>query len=379
MNIIRFLAALLFVVSFSTAYGQKKLIDKFLSNSTDSSRKERFLVLPALGYAQETGLEIGIVSLTSFYTEKTDTLTRSSNISAIATFTTKKQFNLVLRPDIWSPNNRYHYLGEIRYKDFPFNFYGIGNRTLEADEDVIIQKFIRVNAEVEKQIRKGIYTGVSLDYEHYRYSDKEPGGIYETGGSLIRDKDGGQALFLGLSQIIDTRNTNTYSTRGVYVKASYSYAPDFFGGENFAGSLLKLDFRSFKSYSPKSVLGINFVYQSLQGNKTPFYLYAQLGNDQVMRGYYTGRYRQQNLMAAQAEFRYRFMPRFGLAGFAGAGNVYTNGSFSLEDFKPSYGAGFRYFVEPSRGLTIRLDYAYGEKRRGEERQKGFYLSLAEAF
>jgi hypothetical protein len=40
-----------------------------------------------------------------------------------------------------------------------------------------------------------------------------------------------------------------------------------------------------------------------------------LGNDQMMRGYYSGRYRDENLMAAQAEIRYRFMNRFGIVAF----------------------------------------------------------------
>ncbi|WP_242689164.1 BamA/TamA family outer membrane protein [Pedobacter sp. SYSU D00535] len=357
---------------------QRKLIDKLTSANGDSTRSGSFLILPSVGYAQETGWEFGIVSLSSFYTDKTDTLTRPSTLGGLAAFTTKKQYNFVLKPDIWSPGNRYHYHVELRYKDFPFNFYGVGDQTREADKDVITQRLIRVAAEAEKLLKRGAYLGLNLSYENYRYTDQQSGGIFETSPSL-RDRNGGEVVYIGLSQIVDSRDINTYTTRGTYLKFNYSFIPDLFGGENFTGSLFKFDLRTFKSYNPKTVLGFNLVYNTLQGSNTPFYLMPQLGNDQIMRGYYSGRYRNDNLLAAQTELRYRLIPRFGVAAFAGAGTVYGNRLLRLNNVKPSYGGGIRYFVDPKKGMTLRFDYAFGEKRPGEERQKGFYLSLNEAF
>ena len=71
------------------AFAQKKLIKKLFSNDADSTRSPSFLALPVLGYAQETGLEFGAISLYSFYTDRKDTLTRASRLSGVATFTTK--------------------------------------------------------------------------------------------------------------------------------------------------------------------------------------------------------------------------------------------------------------------------------------------------
>jgi outer membrane translocation and assembly module TamA len=121
------------------------------------------------------------------------------------------------------------------------------------------------------------------------------------------------------------------------------------------------------------------LYHTVQGSQTPFYLLPQLGNDEMMRGYYTGRYRDENLLAAQAELRYRFMNRLGIVAFVGAGKVFSNGNLSLNDFKPDYGFGGRYFFDTAKGLSVRLDYGMGEKRPNEKRQSGMYISLAEAF
>lgn len=360
----------------NAAFSQRKILGRFFSDENDTTRKGRFIILPALGYAQETGFEYGLASLASFYTTK-DTITRNSSIPGLIAFTTKKQSMFALKPDVWSKQNRYHYLGDIRYRDFPFKFYGVGDNTFQANEERITQKLTRVSVEVEKLMRKGSYTGITASYENYKFYAEEHGGLYET-DAFIRDKDGGDVMFLGLSKIIDLRNSNVYTTKGTYIKLNYAYAPDLFGGENFSGSLAKLDFRTFKSYNPKMVLGFNLVYQTIQGSSTPFYLLPQLGNDQIMRGYYTGRYRDRNLLATQLELKYRIISRLGFAGFAGAGSVY-NSRINLGNFKPSYGAGLRYFFDTIRGLSLRMDYAFGEKRSGEERQKGFYLAFGESF
>jgi hypothetical protein len=359
------------------AQAQKKLIKKLFSNEKDSTRSSSFVPVPAVGYSQETGLEFGGLTLYSFYTDRDDMETRSSSVTGLATYTTKQQINLKLQTDIWAPRNRYHYHTEIRYKDFPINFYGIGNQTREADQQNVGQKLFRLAADAEKQMGRAAYTGINSRFENYQTNFNDASII--SNPMFFRGQDGGKVLYLGLSQIIDSRNNNTYATSGTLIKINYSYAPDFFGGENFSGSLTKLDFRTFKSLNAETVLGFNASYQTLQGGNTPFYLMPQLGNDQMMRGYYTGRYRDQNLLAAQAELRYRFHPRLGVVGFLGGGTVYSNGNLEIKGLKPSYGGGLRYFFDVERGLSVRLDYGVGEKRSMEKRQTGFYISLGEAF
>src|SRR5690606_30472496 len=98
----------------------------------------------------------------------------------------------------------------------------------------------------------------------------------------------------------------------------------------------------------------------------------------MMRGYYTGRYRDRSLLAAQTELRYRFHPRVGVAAFVGAGSTYNDGLNSAR-FLPSVGGGLRYFFDLEHNSSIRLDYGIGEQRPGEKRQGGFYLALSEAF
>lgn len=360
-------------------YAQIKLIKKIFSNEKDTTRKASFMPIPVFGYAQETGFEFGLGSIYSFYIDKADTNNRSSNFYSVASYSTKKTYNFTLRGDAWTRKNKLHFIGEMRFKNMPFNFYGIGNNTSHINEDKLVQRMVKMQFDAEKALLKHIYTGISLGFENYAFRDQQPGGIYSTSNTLY-DKDGGSVIFIGLSQSYDTRNSNNYPTKGFFGRISYQYAPPIFGGENFTGSQIKVNVRNFWSLAPKVVLGIQGLYYTIQSSNTSFYLLPQMGNDEMMRGYYGGRYRDENFIAAQAELRYRFMERLGLVVFGGSGKVFANGETQLfKNFKPNYGIGGRYFFDPAKGLSVRLDYGVGEKRPNEKRQSGFYISFAEAF
>jgi len=360
-------------------YAQIKLIKKIFSNEKDTTRRASFMPIPVFGYAQETGFEFGLGSIYSFYIDKADTNNRSSNFYSVASYSTKKTYNFTLRGDAWTKRNDFHFIGEMRFKNMPFNFYGIGNNTSHIDEDKLVQRMVKVQFDAEKAFLKNVYTGVSLGFENYKFKDQKTGGIYSTDNGLF-DKDGGSVFFVGLSQSYDTRNSNNYPTKGFFGRISYQYAPPIFGGENFTGSQIKVNVRNFWSLAPKIVLGVQGLYYTIQSSNTSFYLLPQMGNDEMMRGYYGGRYRDENFIAAQAEIRYRFMERLGLVVFGGSGKVFANEETQLlKNFKPNYGIGGRYFFDPAKGLSVRLDYGVGEKRPNEKRQSGFYISFAEAF
>lgn len=374
----RLLLFIFFLATSNNLFAQKNIFKRLFSDQPDTTRSNSFLPIPIVAYAQETGLVFGATGLYSFYTDRQDKNNRNSTISIDLDYSTEKQATAFVKTDIWGLNNKYHYVSDIRYKFFPFYFYGIGNQTQEANKDLVLERMQDILLTIEKKTGSIFYTGIDVAFNNYAFEAKEPNRTFDTYPSL-QGRNGGKALFIGLSQNIDSRNSNVYATKGTYLKIGFSYCPNFFGGANFEGTFLKCDFRSFKSIASKLVLGINANYQSIQGASIPFYLLPQLGSETIMRGYYTGRYRDQNLLAAQAELRYRFIPRLGIVGFIGVGSVYDNGGFKITDNKPSFGTGLRYFFEVERGLSISVDYGWGEKRPSENRQQGLYVSIGQSF
>ncbi len=383
----RFILLCLFVggmvLSTTPVYSQERsgfwehpLIKRFLSSEKDSARSAGFVVLPALGYTPETGLEFGLAGVYNFYLNKVDTAIRTSNITFIGTFTTERQTNLKLESDIWTTGNQYHYISELRYRNFPFNFYGLGNETSEQHEDLILMQLARVRLEGERRLAPNYYAGLNFTFEHFSFSDRENGGIFDH--TPPYGQAGGRHALFGISQLYDTRNINTYTTRGYYARLKYAYSPGFGGSSNFKGSQMDVDLRAFFPLTTQLTLGLNAHYKTSFGSRVPFYVYRELGGDMMMRGYYTGRYRDRSLLAAQSELRYRFHPRVGVAGFVGTGSTYHDGPQNSR-FIPSYGGGVRYFFDLEHNSSIRLEYGVGEQRPGERRQGGFYLSLSEAF
>ena len=58
----------------------QKFKNKFLSSEKDSTRSASFMVLPAAGYAQESGFEYGIAGTYNFYVDKYDPTNRTSSL-----------------------------------------------------------------------------------------------------------------------------------------------------------------------------------------------------------------------------------------------------------------------------------------------------------
>jgi len=363
----------------SNAFAQKKLIRKLLADNQDTTRKASFMPIPVLGYTQETGFEFGFGFLFSTYADAKDSTNRSSNFSSTSSYSTKKTYNLSLLGDAWSKGNTYHAIAELRFRKMPFNFYGLGNHTAQRDQEQLEEQQIKAQIDLERTFIPHFYTGVSFDYENYVVRANNPDGLFNQRANVF-GKPGGQVMFIGLSQSYDTRNSNNYPSHGFFGRVTYQYAPDFFGGQNFTGSQFGVNLRNFWNLGGKFILGAQGIYKGLSSDHYPFYLLPQLGNDEIMRGYYNGRFRDRNFLAVQSELRYRYNSRFGAVVFVGTGTVWGKRTdFAFDYFKPNYGAGLRYFFDPAKGLSVRMDYGIGQKYKGEERQQGFYISLAEAF
>jgi len=365
----------------SPVMAQKKLMDqlihKFLSNDKDTVKKNTFFPFPVASMSPETGLEYGVAALYSFYLDKQDTVTRVSTLNIMATHTTHNQSKAKIVSDVWSRDNRFHYSSELRYWDFPYSFYGIGANTWKSNKESINEKRARLTFAVDKRLASNYYGGLETGFEYFKNAGTDPNGIYSANDYF--GKSGGKRIYFGVRQSYDTRDKVTYTTGGLYANLRLDYTPDFFSGEQYTGWQMAFDGRYFTSLTDKVVLALNGVYEGTYGSHVPFYLMSQLGGENSMRGYYQGRFRDNNMATMQAELKYRFVPRFAIVGFGGACTVFGEQPLTVHHFKPNYGAGIRYFFDLNKDLSLRIDYGFGEKRAGEGRLSGFYFSMDEAF
>ncbi|MDR0794025.1 MAG: hypothetical protein LBE82_12010, partial [Chitinophagaceae bacterium] len=267
------------------------MIEKFFSQK-DTSRSPTLFPFPVLASAPEIGIEAGVMGLYSFYTDKNDPLAKVSTVSATFTATTKKQTNFKLANDIWTRNNKYHFTNNIRLKNYPADFYGIGNNTLQENKILLDERRFQFDVGVEKKISKQFYSGLKISYDQYRYTNNNNETVLPP--DTLYGHNGGKNFNFGVQEILDNRNNNTYTTSGYWLKVYYNYSPGWFGNNNYNGSYIRANFSNFQSITKNIVFGVNADYQSYLSNPVPFYLLPQLGNDQMMRGYYQGRYRDRS-------------------------------------------------------------------------------------
>jgi hypothetical protein len=365
---------------FQTVFAQLNFLPKFIRKmyfNKDTSRKPSFVVLPALSSSPETGLEFGGAALFSFYS---DTLnhTNVSNIFGYSTITTKGQTKLSLNANYWTPKNKIHYIANLSFYNYPFDFYGVGNNTRLADVEHVNEKRYKASFAAETKLTDNIYIGFVSGFLNYFYQYNENEAFIITANPDVQDRHGGKNLYIGPSLTFDTRDNNTYSTKGIIINAYYDLYHGIYSNNNYEGGFFNIEYSQFFLLAKPLVLGVDIQEQSLTGGRSPFYLLPQLGSDEMMRGYYGGRYRDRNFIAGQTELRYRVSKRFGIAGFVGGGEVFHS-AFSAAQLKPNYGGGLRYFFDIEKGLAIRLDYGVGQKPSGESRESGFYIALGQSF
>ena len=94
------------------------------------------------------------------------------------------------------------------------------------------------------------------------------------------------------------------------------------------------------------------------GQVVPFYLSPTYGGLNVGRGYQTFRFRDRNLLALQAEYRYQINQLVSGAIFVDSGQVAPRmRAIEWSQFKTTYGTGVRFGA--SGGAALRFDLAFG--------------------
>ncbi|UKJ05893.1 hypothetical protein [Solitalea lacus] len=363
------------------------LVGPAFSQQVDSigKPKNQLVPFPVIGNAPETGFQYGVGVIYTFFLAPDPTTTRNSYAYSFNMWTAKKQTQIILQGSIWTKLNKLNINSFASYTDFPFFFYGIGNDTKQSDEDLIVSTRYKFTGMAKHKLRKNLYGGIGLWLQDDTYKPDDTTGIFTTGD--FNGKQGGTSMSIGIGGAYDDRNYENSTTQGSFLQL---VGWTSLGVSGYHFSMINLDARHLISLDKTKVLGFHLVYQTTQGDEAPFYYLPYIGGDQILRGYYTGRFRDKNMLATQGEFRYRpwgkqkdhgwfSLSRLSFAGFIGTGLVFDNGDFSFNDFKPNYGGGFRYMFEPHSRMTLRFDYGVGNKNMGEKRSSGFYISLNEAF
>lgn len=248
-------------------------------------------------------------------------------------------------------------LMEVRREDWPQKFYGIGMKNALDKGEL----FTSIQSEFEFGYLwkvKDFYIGPSIYYNRFEIEDKVKDGLLDANERNIYGQNGAKVVGMGIHLTRDKRDSELYPTKGDYFDAQAYVFNDAFGSDlNF--SQVNLDYRFFHEIAPQQILGFQGV-MVLSNGDVPFQMQPVLGGDSMMRGF-EEKFRDDNYLAFQGEYRFPISGSLSGVVFAGIGEVFSKeNSFRFDDLKVGGGFGLRYLLDKEEKLNLRLDIAVGD-------------------
>ena len=335
----------------------------------DSGARHRILPLPALASAPETGLQYGATVL-AVWEPPAKFATRPSSLLGSALHTSQSQTRVRLEAERWSRGNVRRVGGSVQWQRFPLPFYGVGDRTRKADEEIFTPTGVELMIGVHQRVTGAWYLTGGVRHLNQRIAHDSIG-VLRTG--VITGSGGGQITEWSLGTSTDTRDNLFAPRQGRWLQASYARSSKHIGSD-FTYGTLRVDGRTYHALAAEHVLATQVQLIGVHG-AAPFDQLALAGNSDILRGYARGRYRDHWLLAAQGEYRTPVRHRVGGVLFAGAG-VTSPGLDALSDRRllPTYGGGLRIQIDQRQRTAVRADYG-----RGRDGASGLYIGFNQAF
>ncbi|WP_394830525.1 outer membrane protein assembly factor [Pendulispora rubella] len=320
-------------------------------------------------YSPETSVMVGGAAMFVYRFPEGSGRRDSQVLTALAA-SVKGQVTFLVQPDIYLWNDNIQIGATLAASRFPNSFYGIGNSPDGKKEEKYTPVTFEAALSPKLRLVEGLYLGPEVRFQYANITDKESGGLLQSGA--VRGSDGGNIVQLGASGFYDARDNTIYPHRGHIVRVNARTALTGLGSD-FSYRSLTVDARKyFPMPWEKHVLAMQALFEVRDG-EPPFYDLGQLGGDATMRGYFQGKFRDRNYVTAQVEYRMPLFWRLGAVGFVSAGQVArTLDDMRFSDIKVGAGGGLRLAPFKDVPVNIRVDIAYGD-------EPNFYVNIGEAF
>ena len=346
----------------------RRVVKYFEGSTRDRTfeKKIDFTFAGGPSYSKNTSLGIGLLAAGLYRIDRTDSVTSPSDISIFANVSISGFYALgVTGNNIFARNSkRINYT--VMFASAPRSFWGIGYDAGRYNpESTYSEKRYLVEGRYLHEFLPHAYIGGLVSFEHVR------GLKFSDPAYLAGQKQRYTATGVGAILEYDSRDFIPSPFRGVYVSFQETLFPKGLG--NCGKTLWRTTFTAdaYGQVWKGGVLAAD-LYAVFNSDGTPWPMLARMGGGQRMRGYYQGRYTDNDMITFQVELRQRIWRRIGCTFWGGAGNVFSDlERFDWSETLPNYGVGLRW--ELKKRVNVRLDYGFGKKT------SGFLLSINEAF
>lgn len=347
--------------------------------SLDSVMNLPAMGIPVINYSPESTWEFGAAAQGYFRLPKQ---TRTSIVQLDGTYSLRQQWYVNTQGNLYFGGKTLWQLQfRAGYSDRPATYYGTGNNgnmgigLLRKGTPYSLQRgYAYLQAPIA--LGKDWSIGPTADFLYAHYT------INSTPSTLWQAAVGAVVQY-------DSRDMSFYPRRGLFFKTSLSaaYATQTTGTETpfqtLAG-VLSTDLRHYIPLPKDFVIAWQVKTQWFVSeypiSYTLYPLLPRLGGQDGLRGVNSDMFRDDVMIALQAELRIPIWSIFRACVFAGVGDVYNFHYWHWETPKVGYGIGLRAAINKAK-INIRFDIARSnvDPRWDNINAYSFYLTATEAF
>jgi hypothetical protein len=353
---------------------QNKFIRRFHPDSL-VKRKLSFIPIPVIQSSPETGLKAGL-ALDYFFnagSSASERKIRDSYAWVQGLYSVRKQLALEAFWQVYTKDEKWFLRNRGGYIDFNEYYWGIGNNTVPEDDYTnFFYQRVYSTGKALRRIEENIFAGIN-----YNFSDTW--NIFFTGGFAEYHTSFGSALVAtrisgaGPNIIFDFRDNPFSPVKGWYLELGSHHYRNFLGSRSTYDEYL-IDARKYFRVFRKDFFGIQFLGNFTQRDM-PFRELNRLGGPNMMRGFFQGRFRDKQHVAAQAEYRKPLNRFLQLAAFTSAGQVFEElNGWQWMQMRYAGGLGLRVLLNKEKNIYSRFDFAVTSINTS-----GFYFRIADAF
>lgn len=286
-------------------------------------------------------------------------------------YTDTKSWGVAVFQKAYLGGDKYRVTAGVGTGVFNVDFFGIGNAAGATGRSISLeQKSSGGLAEVLLRVSPHIHAGL-----RYRLIDMDT--TVKTSNiplplQLPDIELQSTVSQLGLAGEFDTRDSEYNPRSGTYANAQLLFADGAIGSD-FDYPRLTAAVNGYHGLGDKAVVAWRGSL-CRSGDGAPFYDLCNYGQNNDLRGYSSGQYRDHAMFAAQVEYRRKLFWRLGGVAFAGVGEVASEFSkLNTKDLLPAAGLGVRFEASQKYRVNVSIDYAVGDGT------SALYFYIGEAF
>lgn len=341
----------------------------------DESKAIDMSYLPTAYYTPEKKFGVGLLMVGLYKTEGASSEEQPSSLVLNSFVSMNNSYGVEVENMTFFNGGKQRLLLGLELHNEAAVYYGQGieQGNVDSNHHEFEEQLYSFNPRWMTEVADNYFLGIGADFTYASATKLE---LVETGlpvdsGDLLPNNFSSGVV---VTSIYDSRDYRLNATKGWLFQID---AGLYQNSEYSTFSTYNVELANYIDLSSTSMLSSapGLIAWQVQGHFTdgdvPWNLLPDLGGSNAMRGFIKGRYRDEQMMMGQVEYRLPIFQRYGMVFWGAVGSVAPNVSDLTEELLTSYGTGFRFKLKDN--INLRLDVGVGEN------ETNFYLNVNEVF